>query len=158
MRLSSNSLMSPLGTQLPRADATAGRQLVRADAASLAYLLVNRPKLALVARRSLAALGSPGYHFFGIHAEASPWPSGQAATAGAPSSSAARCRACSPRRSCAGSGGRSTCSSAWASSSSAAAELGSITLTPDTTGGVFEVRVDGKVIWSRKERGRFPEI
>jgi selenoprotein W-related protein len=23
---------------------------------------------------------------------------------------------------------------------------------------VFEVRVDGEVIWSRKERGRFPEI
>ncbi len=37
-----------------------------------------------------------------------------------------------------------------------AEELGSITLTPDTTGGVFEVRVDGKVIWS--QRGRFPEI
>src|SRR5262245_42448659 len=26
------------------------------------------------------------------------------------------------------------------------------------TGGVFEVRVDNEVIWSRKERGRFPEI
>lgn len=39
-----------------------------------------------------------------------------------------------------------------------AEELGSVMLTPDTTGGVFEVRVDGEVIWSRKERGRFPEI
>jgi selenoprotein W-related protein len=29
---------------------------------------------------------------------------------------------------------------------------------PDATGGVFEVRLDGEVIWSRKERGRFPEI
>src|SRR5262249_44709498 len=37
-------------------------------------------------------------------------------------------------------------------------ELGSVTLTPDRTGGVFEVRVDDEVIWSRKERGRFPEI
>src|SRR6266516_3697360 len=38
-----------------------------------------------------------------------------------------------------------------------AEELGSVTLTPDRTGGVFEVRVDDEVIWSRKERGRFPE-
>ena len=35
-------------------------------------------------------------------------------------------------------------------------ELGSVTLTPDTTGGVFEVRVDGVLIWSRKEAERFP--
>jgi selenoprotein W-related protein len=39
-----------------------------------------------------------------------------------------------------------------------AEELGSVTLTPDITGGIFEVRVDSEVIWSRKERGRFPEI
>ena len=39
-----------------------------------------------------------------------------------------------------------------------AEELGSVTLTPDTTGGVFEVRVDGACIWSRKEAGRFPEM
>jgi selenoprotein W-related protein len=26
------------------------------------------------------------------------------------------------------------------------------------TGGVFEVRIDGKLIWSRTEHGRFPEI
>lgn len=38
-----------------------------------------------------------------------------------------------------------------------AEELGSVTLTPDTTGGVFEVRLDGEVIWSRKPEGRFPE-
>ena len=37
-------------------------------------------------------------------------------------------------------------------------ELGSVTLTPDRTGGVFEVRVDDEVIWSRQERGRFPEL
>jgi selenoprotein W-related protein len=35
-------------------------------------------------------------------------------------------------------------------------ELGEVALVPGT-GGVFEVRVDGELIWSRKERGRFPE-
>jgi selenoprotein W-related protein len=39
-----------------------------------------------------------------------------------------------------------------------AEELGSVTLTPDATGGVFEVRIDGEPVWSRKERGRFPDI
>ena len=39
-----------------------------------------------------------------------------------------------------------------------AQEVGSVTLTPDATGGVFELRVDGEIIWSRKERGRFPEM
>jgi selenoprotein W-related protein len=39
-----------------------------------------------------------------------------------------------------------------------AEELGSVTLTPDVTGGVFEVRLDGDLIWSRKEAGRFPEM
>ena len=37
------------------------------------------------------------------------------------------------------------------------AELGQAALVPGT-GGVFEVRVDGETIWSRKERGRFPEL
>jgi selenoprotein W-related protein len=37
-------------------------------------------------------------------------------------------------------------------------ELGSVTLVPDQTGGVFEVRLDGNLIWSRKEHGRFPDI
>ncbi len=36
------------------------------------------------------------------------------------------------------------------------AELGGVALVPGA-GGVFEVRVDGTTIWSRKERGRFPE-
>jgi selenoprotein W-related protein len=36
------------------------------------------------------------------------------------------------------------------------AELGGVALVPGT-GGVFEVRVDGTTIWSRKERGRFPD-
>jgi selenoprotein W-related protein len=39
-----------------------------------------------------------------------------------------------------------------------AEEIGSVTLIPDDTGGVFEVRIDGKLIWSRSEQGRFPEI
>jgi len=39
-----------------------------------------------------------------------------------------------------------------------AEEIGSVTLTPDRTGSVFEVRIDDEVICSRKERDRFPEI
>jgi selenoprotein W-related protein len=39
-----------------------------------------------------------------------------------------------------------------------AEEIGSLTLTPDASGGVFEVRVEGELIWSRKEQQRFPEI
>lgn len=37
-------------------------------------------------------------------------------------------------------------------------ELGAVTLVPDATGGVFEVRVDGELIWSRKEQQGFPDI
>jgi selenoprotein W-related protein len=36
------------------------------------------------------------------------------------------------------------------------AELGGVTLAPGT-GGVLEISVDGKRLWSRKEEGRFPE-
>jgi selenoprotein W-related protein len=36
-------------------------------------------------------------------------------------------------------------------------ELGEVALIPGT-GGVFEVRVDGAVAWSRAEAGRFPEL
>ena len=39
-----------------------------------------------------------------------------------------------------------------------AEEAGSLTLIPDNTGGVFEVRIDGRLVWSRSEQGRFPEI
>jgi selenoprotein W-related protein len=39
-----------------------------------------------------------------------------------------------------------------------AEELGSLTLIPDDKGGVFEVHIDGKLIWSRADEGRFPEI
>ena len=36
-------------------------------------------------------------------------------------------------------------------------ELGEIALVPGT-GGIFEVRLDGRTIWSRKEEARFPEL
>ncbi len=35
------------------------------------------------------------------------------------------------------------------------AEIGQLVLVP-RTGGIFEVRTDGDVLWSRKERGRSP--
>lgn len=37
------------------------------------------------------------------------------------------------------------------------AELGEVALIPGT-GGVFEVRVDDAVVWSRANAGRFPEL
>jgi selenoprotein W-related protein len=36
------------------------------------------------------------------------------------------------------------------------ADVGAVALVPGA-GGVFEVRVDGETVWSRKGRGRFPE-
>ncbi len=36
-------------------------------------------------------------------------------------------------------------------------ELGEVALIPGS-GGIFEVRVDDTLIWSRKDEGRFPEI
>ncbi|MGF1640927.1 MAG: SelT/SelW/SelH family protein [Rhodospirillales bacterium] len=36
-------------------------------------------------------------------------------------------------------------------------DLGGVTLVP-ATGGVFEVRIDGESIWSRKREGRFPGL
>lgn len=35
-------------------------------------------------------------------------------------------------------------------------EIGEVALVPGT-GGIFEVRLDGEVIFSRQEQGRFPE-
>jgi selenoprotein W-related protein len=35
-------------------------------------------------------------------------------------------------------------------------ELGEVALVPGT-GGVFDVRLDGEVLWSRKAEGGFPE-
>jgi selenoprotein W-related protein len=37
------------------------------------------------------------------------------------------------------------------------AEIGEVALVPGK-GGVFEIRVEGKLVWSRHERKRFPEI
>ena len=39
-----------------------------------------------------------------------------------------------------------------------AEEIGSIVLTPDASGGRFEIYVKSQRIWSRKEQGRFPEM
>ena len=36
-------------------------------------------------------------------------------------------------------------------------ELGEVALVPGT-GGIFDIRVNGEVIWSRKDHGGFPEI
>ena len=36
-------------------------------------------------------------------------------------------------------------------------EITELTLRPGT-GGVFEVSVNGRLVWSRREAGRFPEI
>ena len=39
-----------------------------------------------------------------------------------------------------------------------AEELGSVTLEPDSTGGIFEISVEGERIWSWQDQKRFPEI
>lgn len=39
-----------------------------------------------------------------------------------------------------------------------AEELGAVTLIPDGTGGVFEIRLDGDLVWSRKDQHGFPDI
>lgn len=36
-------------------------------------------------------------------------------------------------------------------------EIGEVALLPGRTGGIFEIRVDGRTVWSRKEQGHFPE-
>jgi selenoprotein W-related protein len=36
-------------------------------------------------------------------------------------------------------------------------DIGGVTLIP-ATGGVFEVRIDGETIWSRKQDGGFPDL
>jgi selenoprotein W-related protein len=37
------------------------------------------------------------------------------------------------------------------------ADLGEVSLIPGRQGGIFVVRLDGEMIWSREERGCFPE-
>ncbi len=36
-------------------------------------------------------------------------------------------------------------------------EIGEVALVPGT-GGIFEVKVGDELVWSRKDRGRFPDI
>jgi selenoprotein W-related protein len=36
-------------------------------------------------------------------------------------------------------------------------EVGEVALVPGT-GGIFEIRVNDELVWSRKEQGRFPDI
>jgi len=36
-------------------------------------------------------------------------------------------------------------------------EIAEVALCPGT-GGVFEIRVDGELVWSKKLKGRFPDI
>jgi selenoprotein W-related protein len=37
------------------------------------------------------------------------------------------------------------------------ADIGGLTPVPGT-GGIFEIRIDDNTVWSRAEKGRFPEI
>lgn len=37
-------------------------------------------------------------------------------------------------------------------------EIGSVTQTPDRSGGVFDVFVENAIVYSRKTEGRFPDI
>jgi selenoprotein W-related protein len=37
-------------------------------------------------------------------------------------------------------------------------DLSEVSLRPGSTGGIFEIRLDDRSIWSRKAAGRFPEI
>ncbi|MDP5220428.1 SelT/SelW/SelH family protein [Ruegeria sp. 2205SS24-7] len=36
-------------------------------------------------------------------------------------------------------------------------DLGSVTLIPDASGGVFEIHVDDHLLWERKRDGGFPD-
>ena len=38
------------------------------------------------------------------------------------------------------------------------ADLERVSLKPGSTGGIFDIRLDEELVWSRKERGRFPTI
>jgi selenoprotein W-related protein len=37
-------------------------------------------------------------------------------------------------------------------------ELACVALVPNADGGVFEIRVGGRTLWSRARQGRFPDI
>ena len=50
--------------------------------------------------------------------------------------------------------------SAWMASevlSTFSLEMGSVTLVPGT-GGIFEIRIDGDLVWERKRDGGFPDV
>lgn len=36
-------------------------------------------------------------------------------------------------------------------------DLSGVTLVPGSTGGIFEIRIDGRTVWSRAGQGHFPE-
>lgn len=36
-------------------------------------------------------------------------------------------------------------------------DIAEVALIPGSTGGIFEVRVGSRTVWSRKEQGHFPE-
>lgn len=38
------------------------------------------------------------------------------------------------------------------------ADLGKVALCPSEIGGTFRVSLDRKIVWDRKEEGRFPEM
>jgi len=37
-------------------------------------------------------------------------------------------------------------------------EISKLVLIPDSSGGLFEIRIDGELLWSRANQGGFPEI
>jgi selenoprotein W-related protein len=36
-------------------------------------------------------------------------------------------------------------------------DLSAISLIPDATGGIFDIKLDGSTVWSRSDQKRFPE-
>lgn len=36
-------------------------------------------------------------------------------------------------------------------------DIAQVTLVPDSSGGVFDVTIDGQLVWSRQQQQRFPE-
>jgi selenoprotein W-related protein len=37
-------------------------------------------------------------------------------------------------------------------------ELAGVTLIPSESGGIFDIQMNGEMLWSRKVQGRFPDI
>jgi selenoprotein W-related protein len=36
-------------------------------------------------------------------------------------------------------------------------DISEVSLLPDSTGGVFDIHIDGQLVWSRADQHRFPE-